>query len=68
MEFGLLRSGCDHSIFYKHSNNGCILLVVYVDDIVIPRSDALGISGLKSFLHTKFQTKELGTLKYIFRD
>lgn len=35
MEFGLLRSGCDHYVFNKHSSNGCILLVVYVDDMLV---------------------------------
>ena len=29
-----------------------ILLVVYVDDIVITRSDSKGILSLKSFLHS----------------
>ncbi|GJS02129.1 retrovirus-related pol polyprotein from transposon TNT 1-94 [Tanacetum coccineum] len=39
IEFGLRRSVYDHSIFYSSSNSGCILLVVYVDDIVITGSD-----------------------------
>lgn len=37
---------------------------MYVDDIVITRSDITGISSLKSFLHTQFHTKDLGMLKY----
>ena len=39
-------------------------MIVYVDDIVITRSDSKGISSLKSFLHSQFHTKDLGTLKY----
>nr|GEW47898.1 uncharacterized mitochondrial protein AtMg00810-like [Tanacetum cinerariifolium] len=35
IEFGLRRSVYDHFVFYSSSNAGCILLVVYVDDIVI---------------------------------
>nr|GEU87192.1 polyprotein, putative [Tanacetum cinerariifolium] len=35
IEFGLRSSVYDHSVFYSLSNAGCILLVVYVDDIVI---------------------------------
>ncbi|GJR34460.1 uncharacterized mitochondrial protein-like protein [Tanacetum coccineum] len=45
-------------------HNGCILLVVYVDDIVITGSDKVGIKILKSFIDTCFQTKDLGLLKY----
>src|SRR5262249_13853466 len=50
--------------FYKQLEFGIILLVVYIDDIVITGSDYAGISSLKSFLHTKFHTKDLGQLKY----
>ena len=46
------------------SNIQRFLLVVYVDDIVITGSDYAGISSLKSFLHSTFQTKDLGQLKY----
>ncbi|XP_057434172.1 uncharacterized protein LOC130726869 isoform X2 [Lotus japonicus] len=64
MEFGLRRSESDHTVFFKQTNKGCILLVVYVDDIVITGSDSEGIGNLKTFLQTKFQTKDLGILKY----
>ena len=49
-EFGMRKSKSDHSVFYKNSNSGIILLVVYSDDIVITDSDSKGISSLKSFL------------------
>ena len=51
-------------VFYRNSSSGIILLVVYVDDIVITGSDSKGISSLKSFLHSQFYTKNLGTLRY----
>ena len=35
-----------------------------MDDIVITRSDSIGISSLKSFLHDQFHTKDLGMLRY----
>ena len=63
-QFGLQKSRCDHSVFYRKSDAGIILLVVYVDDIVITGDDNEGILNLKSFLHTKFHTKDLGLLKY----
>nr|GEU45391.1 uncharacterized mitochondrial protein AtMg00810-like [Tanacetum cinerariifolium] len=46
-------------------HKGCILLVVYVDDIVITSSDKAGIKKLKSFISTCFQTKDLKSLKYL---
>ena len=52
------------SVFYRNSEAGIILLVVYVDDIVITGSDMICISSLKSFLHGQFHTKDLGMLKY----
>ncbi|RZC29570.1 putative LRR receptor-like serine/threonine-protein kinase isoform B [Glycine soja] len=64
LAFGLKLSQSDHTVFYKNTNLGSILLVVYVDDIVITRSDNKGTDNLKSFLQTQFQTKDLGALKY----
>ncbi|KAJ7963920.1 Retrovirus-related Pol polyprotein from transposon TNT 1-94 [Quillaja saponaria] len=64
LSFGLQRCTVDHSVFYKHTPNGRILLIVYVDDIVITGDDNHGIQQLKSFLQSKFQTKDLGQLKY----
>ena len=58
------KSKSNHFVFYKNSSYGIILLVVYVDDIVITRSDSKGILSLKSFLHSQFHTKDLGILKY----
>ncbi|XP_062100044.1 uncharacterized mitochondrial protein AtMg00810-like [Humulus lupulus] len=63
-KFGMMKSKSDHSVFYKRSEVGIILLVVYVDEIIITRNDTRGISSLKSFLHTQFHTKDLGVLNY----
>ncbi|RVW27977.1 Retrovirus-related Pol polyprotein from transposon TNT 1-94 [Vitis vinifera] len=62
--FGMNKSEKDHSVFYKKSVASIILLVVYVDDIVITGNDHAGISDLKTFMHSKFHTKDLGELKY----
>ena len=51
-EFGMDKSKSDHSVFYRNSSSCIIMLVVYVDDIIITRSDSKGISSLKSFLHS----------------
>ena len=63
-KFGMQKSKSDHFVFYRNSQTGIILLVVYVDDIIITGNDMAGISSLKSFLHGQFHTKDLGMLKY----
>lgn len=68
IDFGMQRSVYDHTVIYKHTNYMCVLLIVYVDDIVITGSDAGEIDSLKSFLRTKFHTKDLGMLKYFYGD
>lgn len=57
----------DHLVFYWQSISGIMLFVAYVTDIVIIGSDYVGISSLKSFLHTRFHTKDFGSLKYFLR-
>lgn len=60
-KFGMIRSGADHLVFYRHSEpNLCIYLVVYVDDIVITGNDQEGITNLKQHLFQHFHTKDLG--------
>ena len=63
-KFGMYKSNHDHFVFNRNSSSGIILLVVYVNDIVIIRSDSKGIASLKSFLHGQFHTKDLGMLRY----
>ncbi|CAA6657591.1 unnamed protein product [Spirodela intermedia] len=42
----------------------CILLVVYVDDIIINKSDYVGTSHLNTFLQSQLVTKDLSNLKF----
>ena len=58
------KSKSDLFVFYRNSNLGIIMLIVYMDDIVITRSDFEGISSLKFFLQSQFHTKDLGMLRY----
>jgi len=53
-----------HSVFYHHSNVGCIYLIVYVNDIVLISSDHHGISQVKQHICHHFQTKNRGKLRY----
>ena len=47
MSFGFTRCAIDHSVFIKKNTNGCVLLAVYVDDIILTGSDTTGIREIK---------------------
>lgn len=64
VSFGMRRCSVDHSVFSMSSKAGCVILLVYVDDIIITGSDGNGIQRLKQFLQQKFNTKDLGRLRY----
>lgn len=51
-------------MFVKSSSTGCIILIVYVDDIVISGSDFSGIDETKKFLQSQLHIKDLGKLQY----
>lgn len=57
----LQQCGVDYSVF-SSSFVGCIFLVVYVNNIIIIRSDKINIQRLKHFLQSKFCTKDLDRL------
>jgi hypothetical protein len=54
----------DHSVFFKKTRTGIVILVVYVDDIIIIGSDKKGIQILINHLSSSFLTKDLGKLRY----
>lgn len=58
------RCQSDHSVFVKHTLSGTIILVIYVNDIIISKSDCCGIKEVKVQLKEHFQTKDLGQLRY----
>uniref|UniRef100_A0A2N9GSX8 Integrase catalytic domain-containing protein n=1 Tax=Fagus sylvatica TaxID=28930 RepID=A0A2N9GSX8_FAGSY len=60
----MTRNQADHSIFFKKTITGIVILVVYVDDIVITGSDKEGIQILINHLSSSFLTKDLGKLRY----
>ena len=44
------------------------ILITYVDDIILTRDDLVEMRTLKSRLAKEFELKDLGLLKYFFRD
>ena len=64
-KFGFLQSQADHTLFYRHSKEGKVaILIVYVDDIILTGDDCGGLENSKKFLAKEFEIKDLGNLKY----
>ena len=53
-------------MFYRRTDNGCVILVVYVDDILVTKtgSDLTGIQRTKDHLQKHFVTKDMDISKY----
>ena len=63
-ECGFVRSYADYSLFIYGKGDMFMAVLVYVDDIVLASNDTQAVKDFKSYLHTCFSIKDLGTLKY----
>ncbi|CAN1766567.1 Retrovirus-related Pol polyprotein from transposon TNT 1-94 [Linum perenne] len=64
-KYGFCQSQADHTLFYKRSIEGkMVVLIVYVDYIVVTGDDGAGIDLIKKQLATEFEVKDLGILRY----
>ena len=62
---GFHQSQGDHTLFFKHGDNGKIAaLVVYDDDIILMENDENEARRLKEELNKEFEIKDLGNLRY----
>ena len=64
LAFGITACTMDPTVFRKHTSAGSILLAVYVDDILVTRSDTTRISQVKSHLQKHLNIRDLDTPKY----
>ncbi|XP_029127133.1 uncharacterized protein LOC109798946 isoform X2 [Cajanus cajan] len=58
------QSQYDYSLFFHKSPTGIVLILVYVDDLIITRTDNGLITKLQAVLHATFRMKDLGQLTY----
>jgi hypothetical protein len=63
-KFALHKSKYDASLFLRKTENGVVILLVYVDDIIITGTNSALISQLKQYLQDSFHMKDLGSLTY----
>lgn len=54
----------DSALFIRKSDQGLVLLLLYVNDMIIIGDDIVGITDLKYYLNHQFDMKDLGTLSY----
>ena len=60
MSNGFKINECDKCIYYKTTKNTYVLLCLYVDDMLIIRSNKDIINQTKNMLKRKFEMKDLG--------
>ena len=54
----------DPIVFQTSTYARCIILAVYIDDILITRSNIVGITQVNAYLHRRLTIRDLGTPKY----
>ncbi|CAL9024410.1 unnamed protein product [Prunus brigantina] len=55
----------DKCIYFKHENNVCIVICLYVDDLLIFGSNIHAMNSVKSLLCAYFDMKDLGDANVI---
>ena len=64
LQFSFDQSKYDSSLFLRKTSTSCVLLLVYVDDIIITGTDSSLITSFQQQLKDSFHMKDLGTLTY----
>ena len=55
---GYIQCQADHTMFYKHSREGkIVVLLVYVDDIILTGDNSVELERLKKALTREFKIK-----------
>ena len=61
---GYIASHYDFALFFRRTDKGIILLLLYVDDMIITGDNLSGIKELKDFLNQQLEMKDFGYLNY----
>ncbi|KAL4022729.1 hypothetical protein IC575_016474 [Cucumis melo] len=63
-QLGFTSSPHDTALLTRHTPQGIVLLLLYVDDMIITGNDPQAISDLQHYLGQHFEMKDLGSLNY----
>ena len=61
---GFQQSHLDYSLLIKKSNEGILIVLIYVDDLLVTGSNITLINDTKQVLKDNFKIKDLGSLRY----
>ncbi len=61
---GFQTSNVNFSLYVKRTDHGIVVIVIYVDDLIITGDSDADIFDLKKLFKQKFETKDLGELRY----
>jgi hypothetical protein len=61
---GFLMLDADHSLYVRKSDEGIVVIAIYVDDLIVGGDNEKEVEHVKSFLKQKFDVKDLGELKF----
>jgi hypothetical protein len=61
---GFSRSDVDNCVYYKHDNDGFVILLIWVDDIIVAASNDGLLNKVKDLLKCRFKMTDLGQLRW----
>ena len=65
--FDFIVNEFDKCVYYKVKYNDCVILCLYVDDILLFDNNLRIVNETKSFLSRKFEMKDMGEVNVILR-
>jgi hypothetical protein len=57
-------SDADHSLYVRKSDEGIVVITIYVDDLIVGGDNEKEVEHVKRLLKQKFDMKDLGELKF----
>lgn len=63
-EMGFCQSSADACVFVKFTDNGILVIAVYVDDLIFIGSEVNELLELKRELSARFSMKDMGELHF----
>ncbi len=61
---GFRMSDADHSLYVHKSDEGIVVIAIYVDDLIVGGDNEKEVEHVKNVLKQKFDMKDLGELKF----